>query len=64
MGRGGLGGPVRAEIILFHLTCHRVPVDEDPPQMVPEDDHSHGEVMKFVCPMCNHKVTLDLLVKA
>jgi len=55
---------VRAEIILFHLTCHRVPVDEDPPQMVPEDDHSHGEVMKFVCPMCNHKVTLDLLVKA
>jgi hypothetical protein len=55
---------VRAEIVLFHLTCHNVSPDDDPPQMRPEDDHSHGEVMKFVCPACNHKVTLDLLVKA
>lgn len=51
-----------AELVLYHLTCHNVPVDEDPPRMVAEDDHTHGEVMKFVCPSCNHKVTLDLVV--
>jgi hypothetical protein len=52
-----------AEIVLFHLTCHEVDEEDDPPQMRAEVDHSHGEVMKFVCPACNHKVTLDLVVK-
>jgi hypothetical protein len=52
-----------AEIVLYHLTCHEVDVEDDPPQMRAEDDQRHGEVMKFVCPACNHKVTLDLVVK-
>lgn len=51
------------KVVLYHLTCHHVAVDEDAPEMRVEDDHSHGEVAKFVCPKCNHKVTLDLVVK-
>lgn len=52
-----------AVFVLFHLTCHQVFVDEDAPEMVPEDDHTHGEVLKFVCPKCNHKVTLNIILK-
>lgn len=51
---------VKATLVLYHLTCHEVPPEQDAPEMVPEDDHSHGEVLKFVCPRCNHKVTLDI----
>lgn len=49
-----------AVFILFHLTCHEVSPDDDPPVMNAEADHSHGEVLKFTCPRCNHKVTLDI----
>lgn len=52
----------RCVLHLFHLTCHEVPPDEDPPEMRPEDDPNHSEVAKFVCPACNHKVTVDLRV--
>jgi hypothetical protein len=55
---------MKAEIVLYHLTCDQVDINEDPPRMEPVDDHAHGEVMKFVCPMCNSKVTLDLVVTA
>lgn len=51
-----------AILVLYHLTCRYVDVDQDPPQMVPEDDHSHGEVLKFTCPKCNHKVTIDIQI--
>lgn len=50
------------KIVLYHLTCHEVPIEEDPPEMICEDDHTHGEVVKFTCPRCNHKVTLDIKV--
>lgn len=50
-------------IVLYHLTCHEVAIEDDAPQMYAEDDHSHGEVVKFVCPRCNHKVTLDMIVR-
>ena len=55
---------LKAVLVLSHLTCDQVGLDEDPPQMFPEQDNAHGEVMKFTCPMCHHKVTLDLLVSS
>lgn len=50
----------RVEIVLFHLTCP-VGFNDDPVRMVAEDDQ-HAEIAKYTCPMCHHKVALDIEV--
>lgn len=47
---------------IFHLTCHEVGPDEDPPEMRGESDPGHDAVAKFVCPFCNHKVLVDVVL--
>ena len=50
-------------IALFHLTCHEAAEDDDPPTMVVEMDPNHSTVAKYTCPLCNHKVLLDVAIR-